>query len=244
MWKHRQTLRRVPGQLHTDSDEARVLSDLITFVFGNPTAAVPQCSLVSVPNADFASGMFLGGNWVLSSGHFFEEESPIYQVNPGITQLDDIRKSNTFDVKSIKVSDQADLSLVQFDGSVTIAAIPIATNSELQQAGEVQLCGFGSDCVFAASGVKRLSDPVPLMPTAAAAAAGIGFNPATEFVVRGNTPAALVCDGDSGGPALIGDGAGNFKLAGIIRKQAGNGAICVRAAPFLSWIRNTTGLPV
>lgn len=244
MWKRRQTLRRVPGLLRQESNEARAMNDLIAFVFGNPTSGVPQCCLVSVPQTDFASGMFLGGNWVLSSGHFFQEESPIYQVNLPIQDIDGIRKDNTFDVKNITLSDQEDLSLAQFEGTTMVPAIPIANDSEIQQAGKVQLCGFGPDCVSGPQGIKRLSDPVPLMSNAAATAAGIDFRPATEFVVGPSIPLNLVCNRDSGGPALIDAGGGNFKLAGIIIDQVDHGAICVRMSPFLGWIRSVTGLPV
>jgi len=250
---HRQQLRRIPALLAADSDESSVMIELIQFILGKPTTQVPQCAVLSIPvSEDYASAMFLGGAWALTALHALSE-SGSYVVSLPVSEVAEVAKVNSFEVAPTPAPHNADLALLRMNGipNSTVDAIPLASVADLATAGSVQLCGFGSDScdVLARAGIKRLSDPFPVLSTAAAAALGIDLDPATQFVVKNTPSAPLVCLSDSGGAALIATGGGKFKLAGIITDQVASangvplGVICVRVSAFADWIGRLTGLP-
>jgi hypothetical protein len=216
--QQRHTLDRIPGLLALEAEETDVLRQLIGFRLGNPTDKVPQCSVLWVPGLQsYASALYLGGCWAVTAGHAVTLEVP-YQLSVPVQRVTDITHANSFDAVPLRAP-SSDLALLQLSGIPPLAGLSLASDAELQQAGSVQLCGFGSnDCEDESlAGFRRLSDPYPIVSNPAAL--GINIDPATQFVVRKTPGAPLVCDSDSGGGALIPTNDGNFKLTGIITDQ-------------------------
>jgi hypothetical protein len=224
------------------------------YVLGVPSTDVPQCSLlISNVLQSYASAMYLGGQWAITAGHAVHLNFP-YQLSAPVDRIADVTHANSFDVKPSPAA-SADLALLQLsgipqDGGGPLAGIPLATEAELTQAGSAQLCGFGSnDCEdLSMSGVRRLSDPYPLV---APGTPGFNFDPATQFVVQNTPKAPLVCTSDSGGGAVIQVADGTFKLAGIITDQlvspadgSPSGIRCVRLSAFAAWIQMVTGIAI
>ena len=203
--------------------------------------------------AFLASAVFLGGRWALTANHaVLDGVNADFHVTLPIEFISDMRPSNSFRVANIlSAPGGADLALISFapgPSAPAAKAAVVASDLEIQQAGTVQMCGFGSDDCSnpTVAGTKRISSGLVLVQDPAAK--HIQVDTGKEFAADDAGSAPATCPSDSGGGAFV-SVSGQLKLAGIIRgtvRDPQNGAytLCTRLSPLMAWIRQTTGLPV
>lgn len=150
----------------------------------------------------------------------------------------------------------SDLAIAFLDRESSHSPVRLATREEIEAARNVTLVGFGYSDVNAQIGFgtkRELTIAVEHLlrtggPSLAAAAARLGFDPATEMVAGRKLLGKDTCNGDSGGPAFIEVGAGHA-LAGVTSRatseytftgrMCGDGGIYVRTDAARPWIEAT-----
>ena len=250
-----------PRYLKNSRELARRTAGGTRVIGGQPVVAGAFLDCVAVGNdAQWGcTGTLIGPNTVLSAGHCVEVATRVFLGNdvskPGVT----VRvKKRVRHPRYHQGGKRNDLMVLVLERDV--ANVPprtLATRAQIDAATDGRVVGFGA---VEASGTfgygrKRQAD-VPIASSACAGqvdghddSSSYGCDRNLELVAGRSLLARDSCNGDSGGPFYIDDGAGGWLLAGATSRatdsalnNCGDGGIYVRVERFKTWIRGVPGV--
>lgn len=250
-----------PRYLKNSRELARRTAGGIRVIGGQPVKAGAFLDCVAVGNdAQWGcTGTLIGPNTVLSAGHCVDVSTRVFLGNdvskPGVTVRVKKRVRHPQYHQGGKRNDLVVLVLER-----EVANVPprkLATRALIDAATDGRVVGFGA---VEASGTfgygrKRQVD-VPIASNACAGKVDGHDDPSSygcdrnlELVAGRSLLARDSCNGDSGGPFYIDDGAGGWLLAGATSRatdsalnNCGDGGIYVRVDRFKTWIRSVPGV--
>lgn len=236
-------------------------SEIQRIVGGVTTTDFPECCLVGrkSPNGTvgwFCSGALVHPRIVLTAGHCFipSNRANIVALNANdqnhlqLAELSSVRRMSQHP-RYQQTHEVSDMSVIILRKASHVTPVPVASTAEMAAATQTTLVGFGNDDVNSTRGfgVKRkVTVPITNIRRAVtdnldAAEQTLGFESDLEFVA--GAPGFDSCNGDSGGPAYIMDGA-NKRLAGLTSRATntalhpcGDGGIYTRVDVHLDFVR-------
>ena len=142
-----------------------------------------------------------------------------------------------------------DIAILILPSPAVVRPVEMATKQEIDAALEATLVGFGNNNLSASSGFglkREVSVPTDRHTDINEAEARLGFESDVEFTAGGK--GKDTCTGDSGGPAYLIGGDGNFKVAGLTSRPyrtfgtpCGEGGVYTRVDVHLDFIRKVAG---
>jgi secreted trypsin-like serine protease len=230
-------------------------------VGGVTTTDFPECCLVGRRNPNgtvgwFCSGALIHPKIVVTAGHCFipANRANIVALNASdqnhlqASELDIVRRMSQHPHYQ-QTHEFSDISVIILRSASHVTPVQVASPAEMAAATETTLVGFGNDDVNSTRGfgVKRkVTVPITNIRRTPADNLGadeqaLGFESDLEFVA--GAPGFDTCNGDSGGPAYIFDGA-NKRLAGLTSRATnaathpcGDGGIYTRMDVHLDFVR-------
>ena len=176
------------------------------------------------------TGSYISLTSVLTAAHCFQ--SPVAKV--AIASRDNLRSGVQVIVHPAyngSVDSPFDIAIVKVDRPLSGAPLPILLSSSPVAGDTVVAYGYGTD-EFGQDGLDRINlGEIPLKATYTTFA---GFDRGTSTII--STGAGSTCAGDSGGPVLAQNAAGEFGIIGITRAGP-NG--CNAALGRLSFLSST-----
>jgi endonuclease G len=236
-------------------------AELERIVGGVTTTDFPECCLVGRKNPNgtvgwFCSGTLIHPRIVVTAGHCFipSNRASVVALNASDqnhldqAEIDTIRRMSQHP-RYQQTREFSDISVIILRTASHVTPCPVASTAEMAAAQETTLVGFGNNDINSTRGfgVKR-KVKVPITQIRRTPADNLdqeeqelGFESDLEFVA--GAPGFDTCNGDSGGPAYIFDGA-NKRLGGVTSRATnaathpcGDGGIYTRLDLHLDFVR-------
>jgi endonuclease G len=224
-----------------------------------PAGAFLDCVAVGSDAQWGCTGTLIGPNTVLSAGHCVEVATRVFfgsdVTKPGVV----VRvKKRVRHPRYHQGGKRNDLMVLVLERDV--ADVPprkLATRSRIEAASDGRVVGFGATEASGTFGYgRKLQVDVPIASPSCRGKVGgeddsssYGCDRNLELVAGRSLLARDSCDGDSGGPFYVDDGAGDWLLAGATSRatdsalsNCGDGGIYVRVDRFKTWIRSVPGV--
>lgn len=236
-------------------------SEAERIVGGVTTTDFPECCLVGRKNPNgtvgwFCSGALIHPRIVLTAGHCFIPSNRANTVALNATDQNHLQTAELLTVRRMsqhpryqQTHEFSDMSVIILRTPSHVAPVQVASTAEMTSATDTTLVGFGNDDVNSTRGFgikRKVTVPITNIRRTAtenldAAEQALGFESDLEFVA--GAPGFDTCNGDSGGPAYIFDGA-NKRLAGLTSRATneaehpcGDGGIYTRVDLHVDFIR-------
>ena len=229
---------------------ARILGG--TLVTGK---SFPDCVAVGGNSGWDCTGTLIAPNLVLTAGHCSRVATRVFFGN-NVSRKGRIVKvaRRVRHAKYVANGKKNDLMALILAENVTgVPPRALATTSLIDKAKTARLVGFGNtdrDGTYG-YGSKRLVDVPVASPSCAGKSQGqtdrsaYGCHTNLEIVAGKPLLKKDSCSGDSGGPAYVLDGKGDWRLGGVTSRSVdggahacGDGGIYVRVDKYLDWIRS------
>jgi len=211
-----------------------------------------DCCAVGNEQGYFCTGTLIAPNVVVTAKHC-PEAAPVTRVFLRGNDIDRPDRGETIEVTDVFLhpDPKVDLAVLVLGTDATAIPRPVAQGTEMEQAAEAMLVGFGTINLdgTVGYGIKRqVQVPIAFLDGSLPNALALGCRGDFEMVAGHRGLAKDSCRGDSGGPLYIRTAEGGFALLGATSRglalattMCGDGGIYVRVDRCLDWIREVTG---
>lgn len=171
----------------------------------DPGTGVPWDSVIQVSSA---SGVYLGGGWVLTAEHVYDNAYPSTVVFGGVTYTEDLSYSFNLSNPPI-ITGSATADLVLFRLTEEVPLLPTINVGTIPDATEITMIGFGGGKTW---GINQTENPKNIYNVNSGGLNTGSFRTDYDTATLGEGQAVV---GDSGGGAFYYDGS-EWKLGGIM----------------------------
>jgi endonuclease G len=223
-----------------------------------PPGGFPTCCCIGDSTRWFCTGVVVAPTVVLTAAHCGQNITRVMVGGNKVTPFLDA-DARRIAVRAVRVHPnyrgrpyhENDITVLILASPANVPPTPLATTEQLRAATEVELVGFGYNDPERPLGFgvkRRVAAPLGFVKLSPDEDFGqlpsvLGFHPDYELVAGRKGLGKDTCNGDSGGPAYIRDGAGRLALAGLTSRatreavvNCGDGGIYGRPDMFRAWI--------